>query len=115
MQMFLVGALRRSGIATIALAVSLSVLAQRQLVQAHELNDATIAALKACHDHIWFEVPAFADLPNAAISVHQGRSDGQGNFVVYWIVDWDDPLTKAAGSCAYVEGEVRGIEDFVMR
>ncbi|MFO6464226.1 hypothetical protein ACK8OR_07535 [Jannaschia sp. KMU-145] len=68
----------------------------------------TTAALTACHDYLW-EVPDFESLPNAAISVWPASIDG--NVVkIHWIVDWTDPDVKAAGNCAYTDGEIIGYE-----
>ncbi|MCC1491322.1 hypothetical protein [Cognatishimia sp. F0-27] len=70
----------------------------------------TTEALKACHDYLW-EVPEFAELPNAALSVWPASSDN-GVTKVYWVVDWTDPELRAAGQCEYAGDEVIGYERF---
>ena len=65
----------------------------------------TVDALKACHDHVWFDVPEFKDMPNAAVSVWPSSEDG-GTYVVFWNVSWDEPKVRAAGSCTVVGGKI---------
>lgn len=71
----------------------------------------TVDALKACHDHVWFEVPDYKDLPNAAVSVWPSSADG-GTYVVFWNVSWDDPKVRAAGSCTVVGSKITAFEDY---
>ncbi len=47
------------------------------MTPAFAFDRATINAIKACHDYVWFEVPVFKDLPNAAISAFPGSLDGK--------------------------------------
>ena len=70
----------------------------------------TVDALKACHDYVWFEVPEFKDMPNAAVSVWPSSEDG-GTFVVFWNVSWDEPKVRAAGSCTVVGGKITAFEE----
>ncbi|SHG82535.1 hypothetical protein [Marivita hallyeonensis] len=70
----------------------------------------TTDALKACHDYLW-DVPEFAELPNAALSVWPASSNG-GLTKIYWVVDWTDPDIRAAGQCEYSGDEVIGYERF---
>lgn len=70
----------------------------------------TTDALKACHDYLW-EVPEFAELPNAALSVWPASSNDDLT-KVYWVVDWTDPEIRAAGQCEYSGDEVIGYERF---
>lgn len=71
----------------------------------------TVDALKACHDHVWFDVPEFKDMPNAAVSVWPSSEDG-GTYVVFWNVSWDEPKVRAAGSCTVVDGKITAFEDY---
>ncbi|MEM9107467.1 MAG: hypothetical protein AAGC96_17590 [Pseudomonadota bacterium] len=71
---------------------------------------ATTNAAKACHDYIW-EVPEFAELPNAAISVWPSTVN-EGTYVINWNVNWDDPTVRAAGNCTVKSDEVIGYEDY---
>lgn len=68
-------------------------------------------ALKACHDYLWFQVPEFTDLPNAAISVFPGIW-GDDQYVVFWNVYWDDPTLREAGNCQVKGDEVVGFEHY---
>lgn len=77
---------------------------------AHAFDRETTNALKACHDYLW-EVPEFASMPNAAISVWPG-SVSENVTKIYWVVDWTDPDMKAAGQCEYAGAEVIGYERF---
>ena len=70
----------------------------------------TTEALKACHDKVW-TVDAYADLPNAAISVWPASSE-DGLTKVYWVVEWTDPDIQAAGQCQYQDGGVITVEPF---
>jgi hypothetical protein len=74
-------------------------------------DEATIDATKACHDHVWFQVPDFGDLPNAAISAYPGVIDGE-TYIIFWNVRWGDPMTRAAGECTVVNGVVDAFEDY---
>ncbi|MEM8540448.1 MAG: hypothetical protein AAGF25_05775 [Pseudomonadota bacterium] len=78
---------------------------------AHSFDQRVTAALANCHNHLW-EVPAFAELPNAAISVWPG-SETDDVIKVYWVVDWTDPTVRAAGQCETSEGEVIGFENYL--
>jgi hypothetical protein len=71
----------------------------------------TLNATKACHDHVWFEVPEFSKLPNAAISAFPGSVDGE-TYVINWNVNWDDPRTRAAGNCTVMNEKVVAFEDY---
>ena len=77
---------------------------------AQAFDRATTAAAKACHDHIW-EVPDFAQLPNAAISVWPSMVN-EGTYVINWNVNWDDPTVRAAGNCTVKDDAVIGFEDY---
>lgn len=68
-------------------------------------------ALKACHDYLWFQVPEFKELPNAAISVFPGIW-GDGQLVVFWNVYWDDPTVREAGNCQVKDDEIIGFEHY---
>lgn len=68
----------------------------------------TTDALKACHDYLW-DVPEFAELPNAALSVWPASSNN-GQTKIYWVVDRTDPDIRAAGQCEYSGDEVIGYE-----
>lgn len=70
----------------------------------------TTDALQACHDTLW-ELPEYADLPNAAISVWPGWIN-EDSIKVYWVVDWTDPDIQAAGQCVYADNEISGYERF---
>ncbi|MCT8160033.1 hypothetical protein [Pseudoruegeria sp. SHC-113] len=70
----------------------------------------TTNALKTCHDYLW-QVPEFADLPNAAISVFPASENGD-TIVVNWNVNWDQPTIQAAGNCTVIGGNVEGFEDY---
>ena len=70
----------------------------------------TTDALQICHDYLW-EVPDFAALPNAAISVFPGIMDGE-TITVFWNILWDDPDVRAAGNCTVISGELQGFEDY---
>lgn len=77
---------------------------------AQAFDRATTNAAKTCHDHIW-DIPEFAELPNAAISVWPSSAN-EGTYVINWNVNWDDPTVRAAGNCT-VEGDaVTGFEDY---
>lgn len=70
----------------------------------------TTNALRACHDYLW-DVPEFAELPNAAISVFPASQNGD-TIVVNWNVAWDQPMTRGAGNCTVINGEIAGFEDY---
>ncbi|WP_299775112.1 hypothetical protein [uncultured Tateyamaria sp.] len=78
---------------------------------AHAFDRQTTDALQMCHDYLW-EVPAYAELPNAAISVFPGIFDDQ-SIVVFWNVYWDEPTTRAAGNCTIIDGALEGVEDYL--
>lgn len=80
-------------------------------VAAQSFDRETVNALKACHDYVWFEIPDFKDLPNAAVSVFPGIM-GEGSITVFWNVMWDDPIVRAAGNCTTIGGAVEGFEDY---
>ena len=71
----------------------------------------TINATKACHDYVWFEVQEFGKLPNVAISTFPGSVDNE-IFVINWNVNWDEPITRAAGNCTVIDDKVVGFEDY---
>lgn len=71
----------------------------------------TTEALKGCHDYIWFEIPEFKKLPNAAVSVFPGIMD-KTSVTVFWNVMWNDPNVRAAGNCVYAKGKIIGFEDY---
>lgn len=75
------------------------------------LDRQTTTALSACHDYLWNEVPAFSDLPNAAISVYPGSTNGNV-VMVNWNVSWDKPTVRAAGNCTIIDGTLQGFEDY---
>lgn len=77
----------------------------------HAFDQRITSALVNCHNYLW-EVPAFADLPNAAISVWPG-SETDTLIKVYWVVDWTDPTVKAAGQCEIADGDVIGFENYL--
>ena len=70
----------------------------------------TTNALKTCHDYLW-QVPEFADLPNAAIPVFPASENGD-TIMVNWNVNWDQPTVRAAGNCTVIDGNVEGFEDY---
>ncbi|WP_299751813.1 hypothetical protein [uncultured Tateyamaria sp.] len=78
---------------------------------AHAFDRQMTAALRLCHDYLW-DVPKYADLPNAAISVFPGIFDDQ-SIVVFWNVYWDEPTTRAAGNCTIIDGALEGFEDYL--
>lgn len=78
---------------------------------AHAFDRQTTDALQLCHDYLW-DVPKYADLPNAAISVFPGILNDQ-SIVVFWNVYWDDPTIRAAGNCTIIDGAVKGFEDYL--
>jgi hypothetical protein len=80
-------------------------------LSAQSFDQETVNALKVCHDYVWFEVPDFKDLPNAAVSVYPGIV-GDGSITVFWNVMWDDPTVRAAGNCTSINGKVEGFEDY---
>lgn len=80
-------------------------------VASQNFDENTIAALKACHDYVWFEVPEFKDLPNAAVSVFPGIVE-DNSIVVFWNVMWDEPTVRAAGNCTAIDGNIEGFEDY---
>lgn len=69
------------------------------------------SAAQLCHDYVWFNVPKFEKMPNAAVSAFPSSSDG-GAYVIFWNVSWDDPRVRAAGSCTVANGEVTAFEDY---
>ncbi|MCR9135873.1 MAG: hypothetical protein NXI27_07760 [Alphaproteobacteria bacterium] len=77
----------------------------------HAFDRKMTEALKACHDYLWFEVPAFKDLPNAAISVFPGIWDDD-RMIVFWNIYWDDPTVREAGNCQVKDSEVIGFEHY---
>lgn len=77
----------------------------------HAFDQRVTSALEDCHNYLW-EVPAFAELPNAAISVWPG-SESDTRIKIYWVVDWIDPTVKAAGQCEVAGGEVIGFENYL--
>ncbi len=77
---------------------------------AQAFDRATTNAAKACHDYIW-EVPEFAELPNAAISVWPSTVN-EGTYVINWNVNWDNPTMRAAGNCTVRGSQVIGFEDY---
>lgn len=78
---------------------------------AQNFDENTIAALKTCHDYVWFDVPEFKNLPNAAISAFPGVME-ENTIVVFWNVMWDDPTVRAAGNCTVIDGNIEGYEDY---
>ena len=92
---------------TFALALVLSLTGS---LSALAFDRQTTDALRACHDHVW-DVPAFKDLPNAAVSVFPGIFE-DGKIIVFWNVYWDDPTTRRAGNCTVINGTVKGFEDY---
>ena len=78
---------------------------------AQSFDRETVNALKACHDYVWFQVPDFKDLPNAAVSVFPGITD-ESAITVFWNVMWDDPIVRAAGNCTTIGGKIEGFEDY---
>ena len=71
----------------------------------------TVHALKACHDYLWNDVPAYKDLPNAAISVYPNRKDGN-IIIVNWSVNWENPNISAGGNCQVIKNKVIGFEQY---
>ncbi|MEY8099812.1 hypothetical protein AB9F29_20815 [Falsihalocynthiibacter sp. S25ZX9] len=80
-------------------------------MSAQMFDEATTDALKVCHDYVWFEVPEFKELPNAAVSVFPGIID-ENSITIFWNVMWDDPTVRAAGNCTTIDGAVEGFEDY---
>ncbi|GGX67218.1 hypothetical protein GCM10007385_40380 [Tateyamaria omphalii] len=80
-------------------------------VPAHAFDRKTTEALRLCHDYLW-EVPEYADLPNAAISVFPGVFDDQ-SITVFWNIYWDAPTTRSAGNCTIINGTLEGFEDYL--
>ena len=78
---------------------------------AQAFDQQVISALSQCHGYLW-EVPEFAGLPNAAISVWPASAT-ETDVKVYWVVDWTDPAIKAAGQCEVSGGEVIGYENYI--
>ena len=78
---------------------------------AHAFDREMTNALQLCHDYLW-DVPEYADLPNAAISVFPGISNEQST-VIFWNVYWDEPITRAAGNCTIINGALEGFEDYL--
>lgn len=77
---------------------------------ASAFDQETTQALQLCHQYLW-EVPAYADLPNAAITVFPGLFD-ETTLTVFWHVYWDAPTVSAAGNCTIVNGTLEGFEDY---
>lgn len=75
------------------------------------MSRSTVEAVKACHDHVWFDVAAFKELPNAAISAYPGLFEGDKT-IVFWAVRWDEPIVRAAGECTVIDGHVKAFEDY---
>ncbi|GAA0479082.1 hypothetical protein GCM10009096_21360 [Parasphingorhabdus litoris] len=76
-----------------------------------DFDAASIAAAQVCHDHVWYNIEKFKDLPNAAISAFPS-SETDGEYVINWNVSWDDPEIKAAGTCLVKDDQVSGFEDY---
>ncbi|WP_108810277.1 hypothetical protein [Sphingorhabdus sp. Alg231-15] len=70
-----------------------------------------VTAAQICHDHVWFNIPKFEKLPNAAISSFPG-SENNGTYLIFWNVRWDDPETRAAGACEIAGGQIVAFEDY---
>ncbi len=79
--------------------------------QAFSLDKAVKQAMLACHNHLWFKVTEFENLPNAAISVYPNMV-GEDQTIVAWIVNWQSPTVKAAGICTVKDGKVVDMERF---
>ncbi|TDL84924.1 hypothetical protein [Meridianimarinicoccus aquatilis] len=62
--------------------------------------------LTECHDYLW-DVPAFDELPNAAISVYSGLMDSNAIMVF-----WGKPMLRAAGNCTIIDAALEGVEDY---
>lgn len=77
---------------------------------AYAFDRQTVDALHLCHDYLW-DVPAFQNLPNAAISVFPGMATGD-TVVVNWNVSWNQPAIRAAGNCTVINGAMEGFEDY---
>lgn len=77
---------------------------------ANAFDRETTQALQLCHDYLW-DVPAYVDLPNAAITVFPGLFD-ETTVTVFWNVYWDAPTVRAAGSCTIINGALEGFEDY---
>lgn len=87
----------------------ITTLASIAIAPAHGFDRATTQALQACHDYLWYEVPAFESLPEAAISVFPASIEGN-TILVNWIVNWDD--IRQAGTCTVIRGSVEGYDEF---
>jgi hypothetical protein len=81
-----------------------------EIAPAQAFDQQTTQALNACHDYLW-DVPGFADLPNAAISVYPGLFDGD-TITVFWNIFWNEPTVRAAGNCTIIDGALEGFEDY---
>lgn len=79
---------------------------------AFAFDQKTIDAARTCHNYIW-DIPEFADLPNAAISVFPGSFDYDGNYTINWNINWDDPTVRRAGNCQIKGDNVLKFEDYV--
>lgn len=77
---------------------------------AHAFDQQTTEALTACHAYLW-DVPDYAELPNAAISVFPGITN-DASITVFWNVYWDEPVARAAGNCTIIDGTLVGFEDY---
>ncbi len=69
---------------------------------AFAFDSVTVDALKACHEYVWFEVPTFKDLWNAAVSVYPLSADGSQR-TVNWNVNWDSLVIRAVATCSTVD------------
>jgi len=96
---------------TIARILSATLLAVFHATPVQAFDQATINATKVCHDYVWFQVPEFENVPNAAVSAFPGAVDSSA-YTIYWVVRWDDPRIRAAGDCTVKDGEVRSFEDY---
>lgn len=74
-----------------------------------DLDEATVAAAKACHDMVWSEDERFKDLPNAAVSIVED-SLTDDDPAIGWEVEWDDPAVSASGTCS-MDGETMVVTD----
>lgn len=75
------------------------------------MSRSTDQVVKACHDHVWFDVAAFKELPHAVISVNPGLFEGEKT-IVFWAVRWDEPFVRAAGECTVIDSRVEAFVDY---
>lgn len=70
----------------------------------------TYHAMTTCQYFLRNQVPEFEDLPSEAVTVSSGTVSEAGVYSVNWVVKWDSPAVRAAGSCQVRQNEIIGFE-----